>query len=155
MAKYEGVGEFGRLLADTINADPRSLTEIAKHLGIESKTILGHIRHEHKPQFYTVQIYSIYLEKSPSDLIKTIDRDYGKKLIDPDDFSSILYNAMTKHNLSSQDLSEQIGVSYSSIFKWLRGQKPSKQSYIKCIRLFLDLEKNTDYKSDTKLKEII
>lgn len=155
MAKYEGVGEFGRLLADAINSDSHSLTEIAKHLGIWSKTILGHIRHKHKPQFYTIQIYSIYLDKSPSDLIKMIDLDYDKKLPDSNDFSRILYNAMVSHGLSSQDLSERIGVSHNSVLKWLRGQNPSSRSYIKCMQFFLDLEGNTDYKSETKLKEIL
>lgn len=155
MAKYEGIGEFGRLLADTINADPRSLTDIAKHLGIESKTILSHIYCKHKPQFYTVQIYSIYLDKSPSDLIKMINQDYDKKLSDPNDFSRILYNAMVDHNLSSQDLSERIDVSHSVVLRWLRGQNPSNRSYIKCMQFFLDLDGDIDYKSDTKLKEII
>lgn len=154
MAKYEGVGEFGTLLAETINADPRSLTDISKHLGIDSKCILGHIRHNHRPNFYTAQIYAIYLNKPLSELRKMIDRDYRSEETNASGFSDAILNFMMEHDLTSQDLAEKVGVSYYTVRRWLQGQKLSNQSYIKCMRFFLDLE-GVDYCSDTKLKEII
>lgn len=69
-------------------------------------------------------------------------------------FSNILYDFMISHNLTNRTLAEQIGVSCNTIRNWLRGRKISNQSYIKCMRFFLDFEE-IDYDSNTKLKEII
>lgn len=154
MAKYEGVGEFGTLLAEAINVDSRSLTDISKHLGIESKSILGHIRHEHRPNFYTAQIYAIYLDKPLSELRKMIDRDYRSEKTNASGFSDTIRNFMMEHDLTTKDLAEKVGVSYYTVRKWLQGRKLSNQSYIKCMRFFLDLE-GIDCDSNTKLKEII
>lgn len=154
MAKYEGIGEFGTLLAEAINSDSRSLTYISKQLGIDSKCILGHIRHNHRPNFYTAQIYAIYLDRPLSELRKMIDRDYRSEETNASGFSDTIRNFMMEHDLTSQDLAEKIGVSYYTVRRWLQGQKLSNQSYIKCMRFFLDLE-GIDYSSNTKLKEII
>lgn len=154
MAKYEGIGEFGKLLAEAINSDSRSLTTISRYLGIESKSIIGHIRHKHRPNFYTAQIYAIYLDRPLSELRKMIERDYRSEETNASGFSDTIRNFMMEHDLTSQDLAEKVGVSYYTVRKWLQGQKISNQSYIKCMRFFLDLE-GVDYCSDTKLKEII
>lgn len=154
MAKYEGIGEFGKLLADTVNSDPRSLKAISQHLGIEPKNILGHIRHEHKPNFYTAQIYAIYLNRPLSELRKMIDEDYRKERVRIGEFSEALFDLMIKHDLTSKILAEKIGVSHNTVRNWFRGRKISNRSCIKCMRFFLDLE-GIDYDFNTKLKEII
>lgn len=155
MDKYTGVGEFGTLLANAINADPRSLKTISRHLGIEPKTIISHIYQKHKPNFYTVEIYVIYLDRPLKELRAMIDRDYNEDSTNNSEFSTLLYDAMMNNDLTIIDLSEKIGVSYNTVRGWLKGQKISNSSYIKCIQFFLDFEGNTDYKSNTKLKEII
>lgn len=154
MAKYEGIGEFGKLLAEAINSDSRSLTTISRYLGIESKSIIGHIRHKHRPNFYTAQIYAIYLDRPLSELRKMIERDYRKESVGLDSFSEIIRWLMLEHDLTSQDLAEKIDVSHNTVIKWLQGRTPSNQSYIRCMRFFLNLER-IDCNSNTKLKEII
>lgn len=152
MAKYEGVGEFGKLLAGAINSDPRSLTDIAKYLGITEKAIRSHISGLREPRFVTIQIYSIYLNKATSELREMVYRDFKHKNIQDSTFSGELLDFLIRNDLDTQSLSEEIGVSVYSVRKWINGHHPSTNNYVKFIRFAVSYESLIDSKPNKSLE---
>lgn len=147
MGDYVGVGEFGTLLANAINQDPRSISTISRNVWIDQKSIRDHIKKIHRPNLASLQIYSSYLDIPVRILREMVARDWG---IDcpTDGFAKDLLDILYRHNYTIKALSEEIGVSAKTIRSWFNGKKLSNRNYIKLMSHISKLEGLSESSTD-------
>lgn len=136
---YRGVGEFGNILADKVNADGRTLNTISNDLKIDPKTIRSHINRTHKPYFIMLSVYSNYLDRPIEELAEMVDRDWDVST-PKREFAKTIREIMYRHGLTVDELSFKTGISTKTLYKWLKGTEPRPSNYIRFMKVICEME---------------